>query len=262
MKTLTLYNLKGGVGKTAAAVNLAYLAAEAGYRTLLCDLDPQGATSFYLRVRPPKGLTVQTLIRGGRPLRESVRESDYPNLDLLPAALSFRRLDRELGKKNHPKKRVSLSFEGFGKRYDLLVIDAPPSIGLEGENLLRAADLTLIPVIPSVLSINAFDQILRFAEKRKLPREQLYPFVSMADARKKLHRDLIPRVVALGKGRITAVIPYASVVEQMGLTREPVVVSNRKAKASLAFRQLWEETVALLSLPKNHNKTSDSANRL
>ncbi|MFP4430036.1 MAG: ParA family protein [Spirochaetaceae bacterium] len=258
MKTLTLYNLKGGVGKTAAAVNLAYLAAEAGYRTLLCDLDPQGATSFYLRVRPPKGLNVRTLLRGGKRLRDSVRESDYRNLDLLPAALSYRRLDRELAKESHTKKRISLSFAGFGKRYDLLVIDAPPSIGLEGENLIRAADLALVPVIPSVLSINAFEQILRVAEKQKLSRERFHPFVSMADVRKKLHRDLIPRVVALAGGRITAVVPYASVVEKMGVTREPVVVSNPKAKASLAFRQLWEETAVLLSLPKNRNTPSDS----
>ncbi len=248
MKTLALYNLKGGVGKTAAAVNLAYLAAEAGYRTLLCDLDPQGSTSYYLRVRSPKGLTAKTLIRGGKSLRKSVRESDYPNLDLLPSAFSFRRLELELGEKKHPKDRIADSFEGFEKRYDLLVVDAPPSIGLEAENLMRAADLTLIPLIPSILSLNSYDRIVRFAEKRKLPLEKFYPFASMSDARKKLHRELTPRVINLARGRITAVVPYASVVEQMGVTLEPVVLSNPRAKASLAFRRLWDETAVLLAL--------------
>ncbi len=246
MKTLSLYNLKGGVGKTAAAVNLAYLAADSGYRTLLCDLDPQGSTSFYLRVRPSKGLSSKTLLRGGKSLRESVRESDYPNLDLLPSTFSFRGLERALGEKKHPKDRIGDSFEAFGKRYDLLVVDAPPSIGLEAESLLRASDLTLIPLIPSVLSLNSYDRILRFAEKRKLSTKSFYPFASMADGRKKLHRELTARVLGLARDRITAVVPYASVVERMGVTREPVVVSSPRSKASLAFRRLWEETAELL----------------
>jgi chromosome partitioning protein len=248
MKTLTLYNLKGGVGKTAAAVNLAYLAAESGYRTLLCDFDPQGSTTYYLRVRPPKGLKSKTIIQGGKALRETIRESDYPNLDLLPAALSFRNLERDLSEAKHgkTKTRVGTTLNMFRRRYDLIVLDAPPSIGLDAENLIRAADLTLVPLVPTVLSLNAFEKILGFAEKRKLTPETLCPFVSMADTRKKLHRELTEQVITLGRGRFKAVIPYASDVERMGVVREPVVVSTPRGKASLAFRELWKETESFL----------------
>lgn len=248
MKTLSLYNLKGGVGKTAAAVNIAYLASAAGYKTLLCDLDPQGSTSFYLRVRPPKGLKSKTVVKGGKALRDSVRESDYPNLDLLPSALSFRRLERDLAEAKHSKNRIGNSLGGFEKRYDLIVLDAPPSIGLEAENLLRTSDLVLIPTIPTVLSVNTFKTILAFSKKHKVDREKIMPFVSMADTRKKLHRELAEELLKDPSNRIKAVIPYASVVERMGVLREPVVAFSRRSKAAEAFRQLWEETATLLGI--------------
>jgi cellulose biosynthesis protein BcsQ len=248
MKTLTFYNLKGGVGKTAAAVNIAYLASLAGYKTLLCDLDPQGSTSFYLRIRPPKQLKAKTVVKGGKALKESIRETDYPNLDLLPAALSFRRLERDLAEAKKSKDRIGESLGGFRKRYDLLVVDAPPSIGLEAENLLRTSDLILVPTIPTVLSANTLRTVLDFSKKQKVSREKIAPFISMADGRRRLHREITEELLRDPNNRIKAVIPYASAVERMGLVRQPVVVFSPRSKATAAFKQLWEETASLLLL--------------
>jgi cellulose biosynthesis protein BcsQ len=88
MIAVAFYNLKGGVGKTTAAVNVAYLAAAAGQRVLLWDLDPQGASSFILRVRPHVGDIRRSAFRGGDTFAEAIKETDYRNLDLLPAVSS------------------------------------------------------------------------------------------------------------------------------------------------------------------------------
>ena len=94
MKVLACYSFKGGVGKTATAVNLAYWAAQSGQRTLLMDLDPQGASSFYFRVRPADGSKwKKRIFTQEDALLSHIRESDYSNLDLIPAQRSLRHLD-------------------------------------------------------------------------------------------------------------------------------------------------------------------------
>ncbi len=93
MNTLATYNIKGGVGKTAAAVNLAYLAARDGHRTLLWDLDPQGAASYLLRVRPRVKGGGKALIRGKTSLEEAVKPTEFDRLDLVPADFTYRNLD-------------------------------------------------------------------------------------------------------------------------------------------------------------------------
>ena len=87
MNTLATYNIKGGVGKTAAAVNLAYLAASDGRRTLLWDLDPQGAATYLFRVKPRVKGGGRGLVSGKRPVDDAVKATDFDNLDLLPRGL-------------------------------------------------------------------------------------------------------------------------------------------------------------------------------
>ena len=96
MRTVAVYNLKGGVGKTATAVNLGFLAAQDGRRTLLWDLDPQGAASFYLRVKPKVKGGGRNLVKGRTAVDEVIRTTAYPGLDLLPADFSYRGLDLDL----------------------------------------------------------------------------------------------------------------------------------------------------------------------
>jgi chromosome partitioning protein len=85
VKILATYNIKGGVGKTATAVNLGFLAARDGYRVLLWDLDPQGAASFLFRIKPRVKGGGQALIHGKRPVDGAIKGTDFDNLDLLPA---------------------------------------------------------------------------------------------------------------------------------------------------------------------------------
>ena len=112
MQIIACYSNKGGVGKTATAVNVAYAAAASGRRTLLCDLDPQGASGFYFRVKPSKKLTEARFFEDEERLTRAIRASDYENLDILPANMSFRDFDVFLsrmkdGSQPETKRRMS-----------------------------------------------------------------------------------------------------------------------------------------------------------
>ncbi|WP_419661135.1 putative cobyrinic acid ac-diamide synthase [Desulfosarcina variabilis str. Montpellier] len=93
MKSIALYSIKGGVGKTAACVNLAHLAARKRGPTLLCDLDPQGASTFYYRIQPKRKYNSRKFLKGGKKIDKAIRGTDFENLDLLPADLSYSNLD-------------------------------------------------------------------------------------------------------------------------------------------------------------------------
>lgn len=246
VKILSVYNIKGGVGKTAASVNLAYLAAQAGWRTLLCDFDPQGASSYYLRIKPEDSMKPKKLLKGGTFAHKQIKESDYPNLDLLPAHLDYRHFDLLLDKQKKSKSRLRAFFEGFEEDYDLVVIDAPPNITLLSENIFQASDLMLIPVIPTTLSLLTYEQIRTFFKTESISARRLRAFFSMVEKRKTLHRETVEKMLAEDSHFLAVEIPMASVVERMGPERAPVPVFAASSPAAQAYSELWRETAAIL----------------
>jgi len=242
MKIIGVYNIKGGVGKTATAVNIAHLAAKSGLRTLIWDLDPQAAATFYLRVKP-KVKRSNKLLRGKGGLDDVVKGSDYANLDLLPADFSYRNMDLVLGENKKPTMRLLRLLRPLSEMYDLVVLDCPPSISLVSENIFRAADALLLPTIPTTLSLRTMQQLLDFMEGHKLM-TPVYAFYSMVDRRKRLHQDVIagpgdPRCTVL-----QTVVPYATEVERMGIERRPVTDYVPRSPAGVAYEALWAEARA------------------
>src|ERR1700728_4145775 len=126
MKTLAVYNLKGGVGKTAASVNLAYLASQAGLRTLLWDLDPQGAASWYLQANT-EGVPDKSLWRANGDIEGQIQSTAYDKLHLLPADVHTRHLDTWL-RKDGERDALVQRLKPVNRRYDLVVLDSPPSL--------------------------------------------------------------------------------------------------------------------------------------
>ncbi len=241
MKILALYNIKGGVGKTSSAVNLAYCAANSGFRTLVWDLDPQGASSYYFRIKPKVKGGGKDLISGKRELDELIKGTDFEKLDLIPADFSFRNLDLLLDDKKNPTKQLKKRLGTLSKEYDFIFLDCPPSISLLSEAVFSAADYLLSPIIPTTLSVRTLAQLKEFIAEHKLADTCLVPFFSMVDRRKNMHKDIIMQVQADYPDVLTTAIPYASEIERMGLERKPLAAYSAKSRPAEAYQALWQE---------------------
>ena len=239
MKVLATYNIKGGVGKTSAAVNIAYLAAQDGLRTLLWDLDPQGSATFLFRVAPKVKGGSRALLRGSRTMDDAIKGTDFERLDLMPADFSFRNLDLDLDSTKHPTDRLRGLISPLADEYDLVVLDCPPSASLVSENVVRASDVLLVPLIPAVLSVRTFEQLSAFVHDLGRPRPQIVAFWSMVDRRKKAHRELSARLPLRYPSIVDAAIPNLAVIEQMAEQRAPVPVFAPRSTATSAYRALW-----------------------
>ena len=247
MKTIALYSIKGGVGKTAVAVNLAHAAAAEGRRTLLVDLDPQGAASFYFRVRPRPGAGKKVLLGKGSRAERAIRATDFPNLDILPAHRSFRGLERALDAVKKPRKQLTRWLESLRSGHDLVILDCPPTLTLVAEGVFRAADLVLVPVIPTTLSERTLAQLVSFFEREELDTTRLLAFFCLADKRKALHRQLLAELPQTSTTTFCqTVIPSSTEVERMGLERQPVACFAPRAPGTAAMQALWREVAGRL----------------
>ncbi len=246
MTIIATYNIKGGVGKTSTAVNLAYLAAQNNYKTLVWDLDPQGASSFYFRVKPKVKGGSKDLIAGARELDGLIKATDFENLDLLPADFSFRNLDLVLDERKKPTQRLKKLLAPLTKEYDIIILDCPPNISLLSEAIFEASQLIVSPIIPTILSLRTLEQLKKYIKDNNLKHIKLLPFFSMADRRKKMHREIIESLVEKHPDILNTVIPYASDIERMGLERMPLGGYMKKSRSVDAYQSLWKEILDLL----------------
>jgi cellulose biosynthesis protein BcsQ len=245
MSAVAVYNLKGGVGKTTAAVNVAYLAAATGQRVLLWDLDPQGASSFILRVRARVGNLRRKTLRHGETFSDAIKETDHRNLDLLPADFSYRKFDRLLDHLGKPVRVIRTLLETLGADYDVVFLDCPAGFSLLTESVLETVDLCLVPTIPTPLSVRTLARILKWTERRDAS-SHVAAFFSMVDRRKMLHRRACEWSIEHRGNFLGAQIPCASVVEQMTVRRLPLPEFAGRDPASTAFVALWSELCTLL----------------
>lgn len=240
MKVLACYSMKGGVGKTATAVNLAYLAAKSGFKTLLIDLDPQGASSFYFRVKPSSKKWSERFFSAYEDIVKNIKASDYDNLDVIPAHLSFRNFDSFLAGVKKGKGRLKNILKGFSKEYDLIVLDCPPSISHLSEAIFVAANLILVPVIPTTLSERTFAQLLEFFDENDYKKSKIIPFFSMVQSQKSLHK-MTMATMSEKYTFLNSIIPYSVDVENMGEHKAPIDVFAKLKPANFAYIKLWTE---------------------
>ncbi|MGI8751349.1 MAG: ParA family protein [Acidimicrobiales bacterium] len=245
MKVLATYSIKGGVGKTTSAVNLAHEASRAGARVLVWDLDPQGAATYLFRVKPKVKGGAARMVGAKGELAAHIRATDVAAVHLVPADLSLRHLDLHLDDTKRPTERLASLLATVARHYDVALLDCPPSISLASESVFGAADALLVPVIPATLSSRALNQISRFLDGLPSPPDVL-PYFSMVDRRKRLHRELTVSLAAEWPGFLTTIIANASAIERMGPKRSSVATVAPKGPAARAFHDLWSEVAVRL----------------
>lgn len=242
MRVIALSSIKGGVGKTSAAINLARLAAADGCRTLLWDLDPQGATTYTLDIAARVAGGARQLVRAADALSGTPVPSAWPDLDVVPADFSLRYLDLELADRGKPRRQISRMLESLEPEYDIAFLDCPPGITLAIDSALRATDLVLVPVIPAALPMRSFDQLAAYmrADKR-LRSVMIAGFLSMVDLRKRVHRSMVEELRAERSELMSNWTPYSVDIEEMALDRSPVVDARPSTAAAEAYRKLYHE---------------------
>ncbi len=284
MKKVAVAHLKGGVGKTTTAVTLARLAAAAGHKTLLLDLDAQGSAGYLLRVDTADSPSAKAVAKAKKSLTDFIAPTIYPKLHVLPGAFSFRKLPQVLAGQSSGDDPFREIFKRLGKGYDLLIIDAPAGLTYESEAILKAVDLVVVPVVPTPLSLQSFSTLQDFVRektggKRGKP-AKLVGFYSMVDRRRKLHRQIVDHALAAPSSgdlvapgdpaasgdpaaalvaaatdlpRHTAAIwplavPNSAAVERMTTERLPLSELRRPGPALAAYRELWTRIAAVLTL--------------
>ncbi|MEZ5708445.1 MAG: ParA family protein [Blastomonas sp.] len=233
MRTIAVYNLKGGVGKTTTAVNLAWSAVnKSSRRTLLWDLDPQGASSHLIGNAETAKDEARSIFSREIRATKMTQPSTVDGLDLLAADQSLRDLDHllfNLGK----GKRLKKLLEGLARKYDRVILDCPPGLNETADQVLRAADLVIVPVIPSPLSQRALTEVRDYIDRQKGSHAPILPIYTMVDRRRALHKQ------ALARHPEWPVIPMASAVERMAEERKPLGAFDPKCPAGQAYARLW-----------------------
>jgi chromosome partitioning protein len=244
---LATYNIKGGVGKTSAAVNLAYLASCDGAPTLIWDLDPQGASTYLFRIRPEVKGGSRKLLKGTSQAADMIKGTDHLGLDLLPADFSYRHMDLALNRFKQPTGRLARVLAPLADDYDYVFLDCPPSISLVSESVFEAADALLVPIIPATLSSRTFAQL---ADVVADGGPQVLAFFSMVEVRKSLHREVMAQVRSMhAVTMLGAAIPSADEVERMGAERDVVAAFAPGSRAAMAYEALWLDVRRRLRSP-------------
>lgn len=241
MKIIALYNMKGGVGKTASCVNLAYLSALEGEITLLWDLDPQGAATYYFNQKAKLKGGAKRLVHKKTNLNQFVQPTPYNRLDIIPADISNRKMDFLLDDQKKSELHFKKMLKDLKQDYNYIFIDCPPILSLLAENIFHAADLVLFPMIPTTLSERVFQQVEKYFDRKKFDANKLVPFYSMVDVRKKLHKETMYQFSSEHKQTMATSIPSSSLVERMGVHQAPLLTFSQRSKPAQAYKMLWKE---------------------
>ncbi|MEA2595049.1 MAG: chromosome partitioning protein [Thermomicrobiales bacterium] len=252
--TIALANQKGGVGKTTTAINTAVLLAQRGLRVLLVDIDPQGNATSSLGVdkRALQATTYDVLV-DEVPVARAVVPAARPNLDLLPSTPTLAGAEIELVELAERERRLARALGEVANRYDLVVIDCPPSLGLLTVNALTAARYVIVPIQCEFLALEGLGQLISTIDlvKRQLnpPLDVLGVLMTMYDARTRLSAHVVEEVRRYFPHRIFGtIVPRSIRLAEAPSYGQAIAEYDVDSRGAQAYRSVVDELLERLRL--------------
>ena len=218
---ISIYNIKGGVGKTSTSINLASIAAKKG-KTLLLDLDTQGASSYFFNKKTKK----RNIFK--KPSQKIIKSTQYENLDIIPVDTKLENYKNEL-------KNLIENIKSF---YDFVIIDAPANLTSLTRDILKYSDIILVPILPNILSLRTYNQIL----KTKLAKN-IKLFVNGFE-NKPSHKKIIKAILNLPPSQyLKTYIPKSDLIENMPFEKISVVERFPQSREAKIYEKLFNELI-------------------
>lgn len=251
-KIIAVANQKGGVGKTTTAVNVAACIAAVGKRVLLFDLDPQANATSGLGLEKTEGASAYRVLLGEGSLLEKIKPTAYERLEIIPSEVDLCGADVELARSENHLHRVATSLQPVVEsgRFDLILVDCPPSLGILTLNAFAAADGLLVPLQCEYYALEGISMMNRVLTQLRdggvNPRLEIFGVVmTMYDGRTKLSQEVVSEVRGLLGDRVfETMIPRSTRLAEAPSFGKPIIHYDKFSAGSAAYELLSQEVLA------------------